>query len=208
MQGPPTGRLQPVLAVGLPQTLDALTGPQSLLWVATIGYYLLNAGLGFRPLLVGPLTHTVRRPTSVLAMRFGHVFRGRRVPSLTRAAWMTGYPFPAVQTFHDPFRGPHVELPPRQSIRYRVMMFLEGDMIVLVHPDLRPFGKLVGPGWQGLEGRLVQLFEVAPAAPRQLLEGTVIESLQMFPDDYIEFTQGQELPIAQRSENPALGYTH
>ena len=141
-------------------------------------------------------------------MLLGHVLGRGGVPALQVGAAMAGDPLPPVEAFDGAGGGPEVELKADEGIGDGVVVPVERHVIVDVDADLLPGGELAGLPGQGLQGGPVDLLEEFPAATGQLAEGLVVEFLQQPPDLRVGLRQGEELPVAQGREDPALRKKH
>ena len=121
---------------------------------------------------------------------------------------MTGDPVAPVEAFDGVMGDAHLDLPLDQGIGYRVVVPVDGYVVVDMDPGFLPFGVDIGFCRQRLKRWLVQLLEVLPPAPGQLAEGAVVEFHQQFTDGGIEFQQGEERAVAQRRQDPALDHQY
>ncbi|MCY1365997.1 hypothetical protein D9M69_528730 [compost metagenome] len=97
-----------------------------------------------RPRLLGPADQPLRRPLGMLAMALGHVLGLCAVPALVPRAQVAGHPLIAVEALHRPRCQAHLQLLLHQLVGHRVVMPLDLDVVVDVHPYLLPLGRDVG----------------------------------------------------------------
>jgi hypothetical protein len=87
-------------------------------------------------------------------------------------------------------RGAHV------LVRHRVVVPLEGHVVVNVHARRLELRQHHGLRRQRLERRRVQRLEGRRPAARQLLEGTLVQFGQQRGDGHVELTQAEEAAVA------------
>ena len=76
---------------------------------------------------------------------------------------MAGDPLPFVEALHGTFGEAGLQALPDQLIRHRVVVSVDFDVVVDVHPHLLPLGELVGLRGQGMQRRAIDLLEQLPA---------------------------------------------
>lgn len=194
--------------MGLTQAQDAQAGAVAMSRVDAPFEDVADHGSGVRSGLFGPADQPLRRPFGMLAMALGHVLGLRAVSAFVQRAQVAGHPLVGVEALDGARRQAHLQLFFHQLIGHRVVMPIDLDVVVDMHPRLLPLGIDVrllrqrAQRWpiQGLEGRV-------PGA-RQLAKRSAVEPLQQHADGAVELSKGEELPIPQRGEDPAFNHLH
>lgn len=88
---------------------------------------------------------------------------------------MTGDPLAVMETFHRLLGESGLEGLLDQGVGHRVVMPVDRDVVIDIHPHLFPGGVDVRRCRQRAHGGAVDGREGLPARPRQLLEGTLVE---------------------------------
>jgi hypothetical protein len=99
---------------------------------------------------------------------------------------VAGDAFAAVKQLHRLGRQAHIELLLHQLVRDGVVMPLDLDVVVDMHPCPLPFRVGVALARQGVHRRAVELLEEGAPAPGQLLEGALIELPEQGADRRVE----------------------
>lgn len=176
------GRLQALLAMRLAQAQDAQAGPVAEgrmdAPLEDVADHPGRMGAG----MFRPAHQALRRPLGMLAMALGHVLGLRAVPPFLLGAHMAGDPLVAVDALHGTRRQAHLQLL-FHLIGHRVVMPVDLDVVVDVHPVLLPLGIDVG-------------------LLRQLPERSPVESLQQHGNGRVEFVQREELAVPQGVDDP------
>src|SRR5680860_1681563 len=149
-QGSTAGGFQSCLAVALSQPENAQAGAVGLLRVfsGTQG----GADELFRrgPSLGRPGNQPFRRPLTRLPMGFGHMGGDGGMPSLLVRAAMASNPVAPVKTLNDVVGDPDLHFLFDQGVGHRVVMPVNGYVVVDVHPGLLPLRVDITLSWQGL----------------------------------------------------------
>src|SRR5260370_38948009 len=119
---------------------------------------------------------------------------------------MRSQPHAAVEDFQSLPSQVHVDLLLHQRVRHAVIMPLHFDVIVDVDAGGLPLTELITRSRQWLQRRLVQLCEQRRTAALAFPERPLIESHQQLADGLVDFTQREELALAQGRDYPALNY--
>lgn len=82
-----------------------------------------------------------------------------------------------VEALHGAGRQTHLQLLLHQLVGHRVVMPVDLDVVVDVHPSLLPLGIDVGLLRQRAQGRAIQAVEGRLSGARQLLERPLVEPL-------------------------------
>ncbi len=93
-----------------------------------------------------------------------------------------------------------------ELVGHAVVVTLDRDVVVDVDPAGCPLGHLVALERQGLQGRPVEPLVELPAARSEVPHRPAVELDELLANRLIEFSEAEERPIAQRGQDPALGY--
>lgn len=139
-QGALAGCLQAFVAIALPQPQDAQAGAIGLLWVLAgtqDGAYAYEL-LGRRSGLGRPGDQALRCPLTRLAMGLGHVRSDGGVAPLLVAAVVARDPAAPAEALDGVVGDPHLHLFFDQGVGDRLVMPVDGHVVVDVHPGLFP----------------------------------------------------------------------
>ena len=100
-------------------------------------------------------------------------------------------------------RDPHLDFLADQLVRHAVVMLGDLDVIVEADAAALPLGVFVGCGWQGSQGRPVELFEKRAPAGTPAAHWPVVQIVEQRSDRRIEFGQREEAPVPQPRQYPA-----
>jgi len=203
-QGPVAGRFEPLRRMGSSQLHEPQTAAVALFRMGSTVQEPLDERGGLGSYGTGPGDEPGRTPLQVGPMMGGHVVGVRGVPTAPMAAGVGSYPVPTVEELDGGGGDASVQLRPAQGVGHAVVVEMDLDVVVDVHPDLVPLGELVGCGGQGQEGRLIQRLEETPATAFQLLEGAPVQVLEEGPEGPPCLGQGEEGVVAKRGQDPAL----
>ena len=98
----------------------------------------------------------------------------------------------------------HVHLLVHQRVRHAVVVPLHLDVVIDVDAGSLPFAELIAQRRKWFQRRLVQLGEQCGAAALAFAERSLVEPHQQLGDGLIDFHKGEELALAQGSDDPTL----
>ena len=117
---------------------------------------------------------------------------------------MAGDPLALVEALHGAFAVTGLQLLSDQLVGHRVVVTVDLDVVVDIHPHLFPLGKFVGLSGQGTQRRALELLEQLPTGARQLLEGAGVEPFEKAGDFPVQVRQREEGAVAQHRQDPAF----
>ena len=147
---PLTSGFQPLIAVAFGQAQHSQTASEALLGHRSRVQDGFDELGRLRPDLFSPMDKALRCPFGPFLVRFGHVFFDGGMVPLPAAADMAGHPFVFVKALYGSGRDAHIELFCDQLMGHTVVMPLDFDVVVDMHPGLFPLGILVGANRQRL----------------------------------------------------------
>ena len=95
-----------------------------------------------------------------------------------------------------------------QVVGHAVEVGVKGDVVVDVDPGARPFAQVERFGGQWLQSRPVQSLEHRGPALLALAERPVIQLGEQLANGLVQIFEQEELAMAQRRHDPALGDLH
>jgi hypothetical protein len=98
------------------------------------------------------------------------------------------------------------ELLPGQLIRHAIQVPFDVDVVIDICANGFTLREFVTFGRQGLQRRLIQFGKQAGTASFALAEPPLVEFAEPCGNGLVQFRDAEELLMAQRSDDPALGY--
>ena len=151
-----------------------------------------------RPDLLRPAEEARSVPERIELVLFRHVLGKRRVlVPASHEARMHGDAFAVVQDFNDSAGDPRIHLLVDVLVRDGIILVGNADVVVDADRRFLPFRALVLHRWERLQERRFLFLESGQARAVPLLEGCLIEFLELFPDCRIEVAEREERPVAE-----------
>ena len=138
----------------------------------------------------------------------GHVGRVGDIAAGSVLPEVGGDPLAAIEHLDGRGGHTHVETAAHQLVGHGVEPVVHRQVVVDADGRLLPLGHLVAGGGQRAEG--VSLLVIEQVLPRGGLapEGTGVHHLHLGGDGLVQVTEGEEPPVAQRGQHPALDGQH
>ena len=197
--GPGAGLLQEFRGVFAPEAKDAERLAYGLVGMSGLVEEALHQSGGAGADALGPAAETVPVPGKVTLMAWRPVRLDGREVSLVPEAAVGRDAHAAVEDLHRRRGDAHLHLLAHQRVRHAVEGLLHLDVVVGVHPRRLPLCEDVGLLRQGTQCRLVQFLEKAETGALPLLEGPLIELLELGPEGLVQLLQREEGALPQRS---------
>ena len=202
------GGLQPVVAELAGQPHQAQAGSVALLGVCTVLHLPAHHPGGGRADALTPADELGRRPLQVRPVRGRHVLGHRGEATYLGVAGVGGDALAAQQHLQRVGCDAQLHRDADMLVRHRVVVALEGDVVVDVHPCRLELRQHHRRGRQRLQGRCVQCGEGRRPAAGQLLERALVQVRQQQVNSPVELGQAEEAPVAQPRQDPALDHLH
>ena len=153
--------------------------------------------------LAGLAQHASRRPLGITTMARRHVLRRCRVLVLEARAHVAGNALALVEQLDRGCGEAHVDGLAQQSIRRRVVVIVDLDVIVGRHRAALPLGILVALRRQCLQRRPVEADEQLVAALVEPLHHLGVDCRNTIPDSGVQLVEREEATVAQPAEHIA-----
>lgn len=151
--------------------------------------------------LTGPADKPFPVPLHIFLVVRRHVLlNGAVLVESSVQPWMGTDPAPIVEHLYGGSGQTHIHFLADILKGNRVVHPFHGNMVVGANGSLFPAGKLEWIGRQRSQERLF-LHKETGSASVFLLEGFVVECFKALPYRFVQFQQGQELPIPQSRQN-------
>jgi len=152
----------------------------------------------------GPSRYALWRPVLTELVVRRHVIALCGVLPVAGGAHMRCNTLPGMENFDRARGDARPQLFLQQLIGHRVIMPVDGDVVIEPGAALLPFRINVRSHRQRLQGRLVQLFEQLLATGAEMARGLVVEPVEQRADGRVHLCEAEELAIAQ-SRNRTKG---
>ncbi|EZP67307.1 hypothetical protein BV97_05721 [Novosphingobium resinovorum] len=154
------------------------------------------------------LDQRCRRPVGITLVSLGHVGVDGDVEPALRTANMAGDPFVILEDLNHPLGQPHIDLAADQTMRNRVKVAVDGNVVIGMNLGALPFSVFERGNRQRLERRAFDLLEQLAARTTDVTHRLAIENFEQVADLGIEHRQVEELPIAQARDDPPFRDQH
>lgn len=111
-----------------------------------------------------------------------------------------------MEDLDGPCRDPRLDLLAQQLERHRVEMLGDLDMVVEADPASLPVGVLIGSRRQWQQRGAVELLEQRLACRVPATHRAIVDVSYQLADGTVQLSQGEETPVAQPRQNPALNH--
>src|ERR1700741_4734599 len=95
-----------------------------------------------------------------------------------------------------------------KAVRHAVEVVVEGDVIIDVHPCVRPLTHVERLSREGSHGGTLDVFEYTRARSVTFFEASMIQLFQQFPDRVVQILEPEEGAMTQSGDDPTFGYEH
>jgi len=114
-------------------------------------------------------------------------------PTRTVAPMLRGDALAVVEDLDDGRGGAHLDALVNAQVVHAVVTLVVFDVTIDVHADIvTAVGEFVTQGWQRTQHGAIQLFECRVAAAFQLLERSLVQLIEQFPDCLVSSSRGDD----------------
>ncbi len=198
------GRLQPFRPVAAHEPQDPQAGPEPLLRVRPGGQDPLDQGDGVGADRLRLAQQPCGRPLGVASVCAGHVLGSRRVSVLPRVAEVAGDAVAAVEQLDALVGDAGLDDLAHQAVGHGVEVAVHLDVVVEPGPAAPPLCVGVWIGRQRQQGIALDCLEQGAAGGAQVAHRPVVQVGGQLADRAVQLGQGEEPPVAQPGQDPAL----
>jgi len=125
--------------------------------------------------------------------------------SVTSRTQMGSHALTLVEKLNGRGRGAHFHQFLYQVVRHAVKVRVEDDVVIDVDPCAGPLAQIERLGRQRFQRGLVNSHELRRPRAFSFAEWSLVDAVPQFADGLVQLLDGEELPVAQRRDDPTLG---